>query len=575
MRTELVIILDCSLSMQDRWSQAVDAVNKLIAEHRECLVTLISFSGESYVHFDQTTILATASGIAVRSTGTALLDSVSDAIAHVERRAGDGRKVIIVTLTDGEENASRHTTLADLAARIEAKEKAGWNFIYMISCDSGWTREKGSEMATALGYSTLLNTDAAGYANAVAEISRNITAIRSGAGGEWYSTKLTNSWTKKMQVGKFSARLMRAPKLESNDPCKLPPGSPIPVFPVELLPGCPENWVKEPGSYVCPIEPGWAFWFGFTENDEMNTAVLPSVKGMNPITGQKLSKVELEQYAGGKCPVHNLALASTGLCDKCGFKWPPKNYLSHPDKLWIDGWIQPDGTVRQFTFTEDEAKDIASLVIGKQSTVPAFGFAFFEPVKARVRATVGLQGLHGISGHPGMQGAAGPYGFPSSYPRFPSAYPYAVSMPLSDPNPSPDYAMLDGEELSSNYCSTGDLQAGMQCMAEPEREEKTCGGILRSAPLRVSLDAKKSLRMSNNFLSMPDHVRDVSVGAGAKIEQEVKSDELSVADWKPEATGLIRLYFVFRPQFEQILERGGVRNLQGQPEGFLKGLPVG
>ena len=175
-KTELVVLLDCSLSMESRWAQAVDAINKLLADHVGAYVTLISFSGESYVHFNQTTIQATASGGGLRSTGTALLDAVDETISLVEKRANDGRQMIIVTLTDGEDNQSV-TPLAQLAARIEAKEKAGWHFIYMISCDDGWTREKGAEMATALGYSTLLNTNAAGYGAAVSEISKNISAL--------------------------------------------------------------------------------------------------------------------------------------------------------------------------------------------------------------------------------------------------------------------------------------------------------------------------------------------------------------------------------------------------------------
>jgi hypothetical protein len=46
-------------------------------------------------------------------------------------------------------------------------------------------------------------------------------------------------------------------------------------------------------------------------------------------------------------------------------------------------------------------------------------------------------------------------------------------------------------------------------------------------------------------------------------------------DWKDEPSAVIRLYFVFRKKFEKIVKNGGLVDLDGNKEGYLKGLPVG
>jgi hypothetical protein len=111
-------------------------------------------------------------------------------------------------------------------------------------------------------------------------------------------------------------------------------------------------------------------------NNPSNTAVLSSVKGMNPLTGRRVAGYELENYQD-ECPIHHKPFSKGKLCPDCGFKWPHQNYISQPNKFYIDSFVTPSG-VRQFYFTEDMAKSIPELVIGKEDTVPAFGFCFYK-----------------------------------------------------------------------------------------------------------------------------------------------------------------------------------------------------
>jgi hypothetical protein len=66
----------------------------------------------------------------------------------------------------------------------------------------------------------------------------------------------------------------------------------------------------------------------------------------------------------------------------------------------------------------------------------------------------------------------------------------------------------------------------------------------------------------------------VSIGAGARLHQELVRDSLGLDGWKPEPEAIIRLYFCFEEQFRAIVA-GGIRDLKGEQEGYLKGLPVG
>ena len=123
----------------------------------------------------------------------------------------------------------------------------------------------------------------------------------------------------------FFARLMKAPKLSGSGTHALPPGQSIPVYPVDAFLDAPSNWVKGAGSYVCPVESEWGLWFDWTMNDQPNTAVIPSVKDMNPITGQKIEGLALERYTN-KCPIHGKAFKGDDrLCEECGYNWPPQN----------------------------------------------------------------------------------------------------------------------------------------------------------------------------------------------------------------------------------------------------------
>jgi len=67
---------------------------------------------------------------------------------------------------------------------------------------------------------------------------------------------------------------------------------------------------------------------------------------------------------------------------------------------------------------------------------------------------------------------------------------------------------------------------------------------------------------------------EVSVGAGAKINQALNPDSYPLDSWKEEPDASMTVYFIFKEQFEE-LKAKGMRDLSGSKEGMLEGIPVG
>ena len=373
--------------------------------------------------------------------------------------------------------------------------------------------------------------------------------------------------TTEMSCKGFKASLMRAPKLRVTEHVhNLPPGDPVPVYPVQALPGCPDKWVREVGSYVCPVMAEWGLWFDWRENDHLNTAVLTSVKGMDPITGQKLEDLSLQKYVE-RCPIHGCDFLEDRLCEKCGYKWPPQNYVASPNHLWWDGFRTPDGAVRQFFFSEDEAKDIPSLVIGKESTVPAFGFVFYKvtdkwleehpPRPNFVRTSgmsfhtkkcfVGPEGPVGAEGSIGVKGLLGAKQY--------SAVPVNAT-----------FACNSNEVKTSSFSDEDNpVNQIMYSRGSPRGESSASSLAAKSTVRRYQADQRPE----------PEAIKEVSVGRGAKIRQDLEQDPKPLMAWKEKPEAMIRLYFVFPPQFRQIVSNGDIKDLSGSPEGYAEGLPIG
>ena len=143
--TELVFILDKSGSMGGLESDTIGGFNAMLKKQQdapgECRITTALFdNGYSLLH-DRVDIRAvspiTAEDYQAGGT-TALLDAIGRTIEKIgnvqkstaqEFRAG---KVMLVIITDGQENASREYNTRQIKALItRQKETYGWEFIFL------------------------------------------------------------------------------------------------------------------------------------------------------------------------------------------------------------------------------------------------------------------------------------------------------------------------------------------------------------------------------------------------------------------------------------------------------------
>ena len=348
---------------------------------------------------------------------------------------------------------------------------------------------------------------------------------------------------KTMNYKGFKAQIMKAPRLIGEGEHNLPSGSAIDIFPVDAFENPLTNWLSGPGNYVVPVDSDWGLWFNWTYNDESNTAVLLSIKGMNPITGQRSNGFTLERYEE-KCPVHNENFKDGLFCEKCNFKWPKQNYVSYPNKLWWDGFRTADGKVRQFFFTEDLSKSIPELVIGKEDTIPAFGFAFFKP---KIRRETQAKMFKGSIISPNMI-------------QFGPNTIYMNSIDYHDCTGNAPLTCCETKTSSNvfnNALKKRSISKDFLHLFQPEFESDTCNLPLDSVDFKLQ---KKTT--------------EVGVGAGAIIKQDLDVDPLKITDWEEQPSSVMRLYFIFEDQFEEIQSKG-MKDLIGEAEGYLSNLPVG
>ena len=397
-----------------------------------------------------------------------------------------------------------------------------------------------------------------------------------------------------MDINGFQACIMQAEKLQDCGRAHgLPPGEAVKVYPIETVPGAPEHWKRENGCYIVPVNPNCGLWFNWTMNDALNTAIVCSVKGMNPITGQAMEGAQLEAYLE-KCPIHGEKFMNSRHCPKCGFDWPTQNFISAPNTLWWDGFRQPDGKVRQFFFSADEARDIASLVIGKENTLPAFGFAFYKPKVVRAKPQEVIKYIPGQDIHHYHYDTWGywqwwynqnhyhyhthysnpVFGDVEKHVMFPNNY---TSNHLNDGGTS---WMVSNNSLSAD----GSFGDGLSCSVGAKGVESNetlsvrSKSVLRSNALHENDSDEKSFSAPSAapMVTMANMNATVAVGAGAEIAQDLRPDALGIEGWQEKPSGVIRLYFCFQDQFNQYVKRGGgVKELKKRKQGFLQGLPVG
>lgn len=107
--------------------------------------------------------------------GTNLYDAIGETIAHLDRTVGDHENVLVVIMTDGEENSSREYTAASIKQLVEARQAKGWTFVYLGANQDAW--KVGATFGLAKGQTMSYST--ADMAGTMSTLSAATTSYRS------------------------------------------------------------------------------------------------------------------------------------------------------------------------------------------------------------------------------------------------------------------------------------------------------------------------------------------------------------------------------------------------------------
>lgn len=152
-RTYVAIILDQSGSMGGTVEQTVQSYNeqiqqmKLNSKEQDIFCSLITFNGDVFQHIwcEPATNLTEANKNDYKPQGsTAMRDALGYAVSklsEVPNAEDENVAFLVITISDGYENASKHFTTSQLRKLIEEKQKTNrWTFTY-LGCSEDYLKE--------------------------------------------------------------------------------------------------------------------------------------------------------------------------------------------------------------------------------------------------------------------------------------------------------------------------------------------------------------------------------------------------------------------------------------------------
>lgn len=189
-RTEVVFVMDRSGSMGAIRKSAIEGFNGFVrsqaAEPGEASLTLVLFNVDYTVVY---------SGIPLREMmpldeatyqpdgGTALLDALGNAIDRTGRRLSglfeeqQPGKVLVVVLTDGEENSSREYTAQAVRERIEhQRSKYSWEFLFLGANQDAFLSARNLGIGEAIEF----EATEAGMEELYFQVAERVAAVRRG-----------------------------------------------------------------------------------------------------------------------------------------------------------------------------------------------------------------------------------------------------------------------------------------------------------------------------------------------------------------------------------------------------------
>ena len=188
--TLISVILDRSGSMGHLREATITGFNEFVREQRKeadggrALMSLTQFDDRYEVNFvgeplENVPDLDTESYIPRGST--ALNDAIGRTVHELEAwtKAHDWKeRVLVLIITDGQENASKEYSLPAIRALIERKENDGWNFVYLGANQDAYQEAEARNVRT--DYSMNFDASDAGVVHALRAVGASAREYRKG-----------------------------------------------------------------------------------------------------------------------------------------------------------------------------------------------------------------------------------------------------------------------------------------------------------------------------------------------------------------------------------------------------------
>jgi len=203
--TEIVVVMDRSGSMASCRNDAVGGLNSFIETQKKLIgdanFTLIQFDGKYEIVLDSVPIQKVGKCDLVPRGSTALLDAIGVAINTTgERLAKMSEKdrpglVVIVIITDGEENSSKEFTSAQIKQMIDTQTNVyKWQFTYLGANQDAF------QVGNGIGIQTCASYAPANTSKAFSAVDNNVRRMR----GQTMSLEaVVNEYTKD-EISKLS-----------------------------------------------------------------------------------------------------------------------------------------------------------------------------------------------------------------------------------------------------------------------------------------------------------------------------------------------------------------------------------
>jgi hypothetical protein len=190
-KTEVILILDRSGSMQTIWGDVTGAFKTFLQQQRElsgeCLFTLAAFDNQFEIVYRREDIAKADDALLEKTifprAGTALYDAIgltfNEAGNYFDNQPEEEKpeNVVVAIITDGEENSSKEYTQRQALQLIKRRqEKNNWKILFLASNQDAFV--EGSKIGVRAEHTAVFKPGGRGSRSAILSMSQVVSGTR-------------------------------------------------------------------------------------------------------------------------------------------------------------------------------------------------------------------------------------------------------------------------------------------------------------------------------------------------------------------------------------------------------------